>query len=104
MIKWNLNLKGKINLGVKLKGARVLFLCSTDNMIWQFLVSHVKDLEDYGAHVDCVCSKTGFWFNQLAENYKLNMIDIPMCRIPWKIKNFKSYYIPITSFKSALSV
>ena len=78
-------------MGVKLKGAKVLFLCSTDNMIWQFLVSHVKDLEDYGAHVDCVCSKTGFWFNQLAENYKLNMIDIPMCRIPWKIKNFKAY-------------
>ena len=80
-----------MELSVRLKGARVLFLCSTDNMIWQFLIPHVKDLQEFGATVDCVCAKTGFWFDKLVNEHQFNMIDVPMCRLPWKVKNYKAY-------------
>lgn len=76
---------------VKLKGARVLFLCSTDNMIWQFLIPHIKDLQQFGATVDCVCTRTGFWFDRLIKDHNFNMIEVPMCRLPWKMKNFRAY-------------
>ena len=80
-----------MELSVKLKGAKVLFLCSTDNMIWQFLIPHVKDLQKFGATVDCVCTKTGFWFDSLVKDHQFNMINVPMCRLPWKLKNYKAY-------------
>lgn len=76
---------------IKLKGARVLLLCTTDNMIWQFLLPHIRDLEEYGATVDCVCSRTGFWFSELQEKYGLNMIELPMKRKPINMTNWKAY-------------
>lgn len=76
---------------VKLKGAKVLFLCTTDNMIWQFLVPHIKDLNSFGATVDCVCSKTGFWFDELRDKYNLNMIEVEMKRKPINLTNLKAY-------------
>ncbi len=76
---------------IKLNGSKVLLLCTTDNMIWQFLIPHVKDLISFGAKVDCVCSKTGFWFDELKEKFGFNMIEIPMERKPLKLTNFKAY-------------
>lgn len=76
---------------VKLNGSKVLMLCTTDNMIWQFLIPHVKDLISFGASVDCVCSKTGFWFDELRDKFGFNMIEIPMERKPLKLKNLKAY-------------
>lgn len=71
--------------------SRIMFIATTDNMIWQFLIPHIKDLESYGARVDCFCAKTGFWFDELREKYKLNMIQIPFERSPFKLKNLKAY-------------
>ena len=76
---------------VKLNGAKVMLICTTDNMIWQFLLPHIEDLKAYGAQVDCVCSNTGFWFNELKEKYGLNMIEVPMERSPLKKTNLKAY-------------
>lgn len=76
---------------IKIKNSKILFICTTDNMIWQFLVPHIKDLISYGAKVDCVCSKTGFWFDELSEKYGLNMIELPMKRMPINLTNWKAY-------------
>lgn len=76
---------------IKFNGAKVLLLCSTDNMIWQFLLPHIKDLQSYGAEVCCVCTKTGFWFDELKNKHNLNVIDLPMTRSPLSLKNLKAY-------------
>ena len=76
---------------VKLNGARVLLICSTDNMIWQVLIPHIKDLQKYGATIDCVCSKTGFWFDELKTKYEFNMINVPMTRLPTTFKNYGAF-------------
>ena len=76
---------------IKFNGANVLLLCTTDNMIWQFLLPHIKDLECFGAKVDCVCNRTGFWFDELKEKYGLNMIELAMKRKPINLTNFKAY-------------
>ncbi len=76
---------------IKLKDSKILLICTTDNMIWQFLLPHIKDLQEYGATVDCVCSKTGFWFDELKTKYGLNMIEVPMERSPLKLVNLKAY-------------
>lgn len=75
----------------KLNGAKVMLICTTDNMIWQFLLPHIQDLKSYGAEVDCVCTKTGFWFDELKNKYGLNMIDIAMKRSPVNLTNWKAY-------------
>jgi len=77
---------------VKLNNSKILFLCSTDNMIWQFLLPHIKDLQNYGATVDCVCAKTGFWFDELKNEHNLNLVNIPITRMPLSIKNLKAYF------------
>ena len=76
---------------IEFENIRIMFIATTDNMIWQFLIPHIKDLENYGAKVDCFCAKTGFWFDELREEYKLNMIEIPFERSPFKLKNLKAY-------------
>lgn len=76
---------------IKLKNAKVLMLSTTDNMIWQFLIPHVKDLQGFGAQVDCVCSKTGFWFDELKQKFGFNMIEVPMKRKPINATNLKAY-------------
>lgn len=75
-----------------IKNSKILFLCTTDNMIWQFLIPHINDLLSYGAKVDCVCSKTGFWFDELKSKYNFNMIDIKMKRKPINLTNLKAYF------------
>lgn len=80
-----------VEITKKLNESKVLLICTTDNMIWQFLIPHVQDLISYGAKVDCVCSKTGFWFDELRDKFGFNMIEIPMHRTPWKKVNFSAY-------------
>lgn len=76
---------------LKLNNSKILLLCTTDNMIWQFLIPHIQDLTAYGAKVDCVCSKTGFWFEELQNTFNFNMIEIDMKRKPINLTNYKAY-------------
>ncbi len=75
---------------LKFSNMKILFICSTDNMIWQFLIPHINDLLAYGAKVDCVCSKTGFWFDSL-KDMGFNMIELKLKRSPVNMTNFKGY-------------
>lgn len=66
-------------------------IATTDNMIWQFLIPHIRHLQSMGNTVECVCSKTGFWFDELRDKFGFTMHEIEFCRSPFKLKNFKAY-------------
>ncbi len=70
---------------------KIMLVCTTDNMIWQFLIPHINDLISMGAKVDCYCSKTGFWFDELRDKFKLNIYDVSLTRSPFNFKNIKGY-------------
>ena len=67
---------------------KVLIVSTTDNMIWQFLIPHIKMLEARGNSVECVCAKTGFWFDELRDKYGFLMHELNFTRFPLTIKNF----------------
>lgn len=70
---------------------RILVVCTTDSMIWNFLVPHIKELEFIGYHVACACSITGPYFNDLISIYGLHMNEIGFERSPFRVSNFKAF-------------
>ena len=74
-----------------LTNKKIMLVSTTDNMIWQFLMPHIKHLESLGNTVECFCAKTGFWFDELKEKHNLTMHEMDFGRNPLKIKNFKAY-------------
>lgn len=69
---------------------KILFLCTTDSMIWNFMVSHIKRLEQEGCTVECATSITGPYFKEL-QNNGLTMHEIPFKRSPYDLQNIKAY-------------
>lgn len=74
-----------------LTNKKIMMIASTDNMIWQFMIPHIKHLQELGNEVECVCSKTGFWFDELKEKYGFVVHEIDFGRNPLKLKNIKAY-------------
>ena len=74
-----------------MENKKIMMLATTDNMIWQFLLPHIKQLQEMGNTVECVCAKTGFWFDELQEKFGLKCYDIPFERSPIKPQNLKAY-------------
>lgn len=70
---------------------KVLVVCTTDSMIWCFLIPHIKFLQEKGCEVECACSRTGFYFDELVEKYHLVLHEIPFERKPFKWNNIKAY-------------
>ena len=70
---------------------KIMMITTTDNMIWQFLIPHIKYLQQQGNKVECVCSKTGFWFDELRDKYGFTMHEIDFARSPFKPQNIKAY-------------
>jgi hypothetical protein len=68
-----------------------MMITTTDNMIWQFMIPHIKHLQSLGNTVECVCSKTGFWFDELRDKFGFTMHEIDFERSPLKLKNIKAY-------------
>lgn len=73
-----------------LNGKKVLVITSTDNMIWQFLIPHIKDMQKMGATVECVCNETDFFFHSLEKEFGLKMHKIDIPRKPLSLKIFKA--------------
>lgn len=67
-----------------------MVVTTTDNMIWQFLIPHIQDLQKCN-EVECVCAKTGFWFDELRDKYHFVMHEIDFARNPFKFKNIRAY-------------
>ena len=74
-----------------IENKKIMMVATTDNMIWQFLLPHIKHLQDLGNKVECVCDKTGFWFDELQDKYGLKMHQISFARNPLSLKNLKGY-------------
>lgn len=74
-----------------LTNKKIMMISTTDNMIWQFMLPHIKHLQELGNVVECVCAKTGFWFDELKDKHNLVVHDIDFGRNPIKLKNFKAY-------------
>lgn len=60
-------------------------------MIWQFLIPHIKHLKELGNEVECVCARTGFWFDELSEKHGIVMNEINFKRNPFCIENIKGF-------------
>lgn len=74
-----------------LTNKKIMMISTTDNMIWQFMLPHIKHLQDLGNTVECVCSRTGFWFDELKDKHNLIVHEIDFGRNPFKLKNIKAY-------------
>ena len=74
-----------------LTNKKIVVISTTDNMIWQFLLPHIRHLQDLGNVVECVCNKTGFWFDELKEKHGLVVHQIDFGRNPLKLQNLKAY-------------
>lgn len=70
---------------------RILIVCTTDSMIWNFLIPHIKEMEKKGYYVECASSITGDFYNNLIKQYGIKMNEIPFERSPYNTKNIKAY-------------
>lgn len=70
---------------------RVLVVCTTDSMIWNFLIPHIKELENTGCYVECASSITGNFFDNLIKEHNIKMNEIPFERSPYNRKNIQAY-------------
>lgn len=71
---------------------KVLILCTTDSMLTNFLVPHIKNMEKKGYYVDCACSITGDFFAILRDVFKFNMYEIGFERSPFSLKNISAFF------------
>lgn len=71
---------------------KILVLCTTDSMIWNFLVPHIKALEKQGYTVECACSVTGNYFDDLKKIHNLKMNRFNFKRSPYKLSNFTELF------------
>jgi len=69
---------------------KIMILCTTDNMITQFLLPHIRDMQEMGATVECVCARTGKWFDEIVEQ-GITCHEIAFERSPIKFANLKAY-------------
>lgn len=74
-----------------MENKKIMMLATTDNMIWQFLLPHINDLQDMGNTVECVCARTGFWFEELQNKYGLICHEVNLPRNPIHPSIFKGW-------------
>lgn len=71
---------------------KILILCTTDSMIWNFLIPHIKNLMGGGKNIECACAKTGFYFNELKQILGVQMYEIGFERSPYNFNNIHAYF------------
>lgn len=71
---------------------KILFVTTTDYMIWNFLIPHIKEFIRLGHIVECACARTSFYFDELKNNYNLVLHEINFERFPFKVQNIKAYF------------
>lgn len=72
--------------------ARILVVCTTDSMIWNFLIPHIKNLEKAGYAVECACSVTGEFFEDLKQQFGFVMHRVSFSRSPYDPMNIGAYF------------
>ncbi|MDR0696226.1 MAG: glycosyltransferase family 4 protein [Christensenellaceae bacterium] len=71
---------------------KVLFVTTTDSMIWHFLQPHIKAMMEDGYIVECACSKTGDYFDNIKAALNITVHKLHFSRRPFKLQNIKAYY------------
>lgn len=71
--------------------SKILVVCTTDSMIWNFLIPHIRKLEHEGHSVECACSETGKFFADLISVHGLRVHKIEFERSPYSLKNAKAF-------------
>ena len=69
---------------------KLLVVCTTDSMIWNFLIPHVRHWQNQGHSVDLACSRTGFYFEKL-QAMGFSMREVPFVRNPFNKRNVTAY-------------
>lgn len=72
---------------------KILILCTTDSMIWNFLIPHIEAMKKKKYSIECAASKTGIYFDELKYKYGIKIFEIPFTRTPISISNIKSFYL-----------
>lgn len=75
----------------RLNKKKILIVCTTDSMIWNFLIPHIFFLREKQIEVECVCSKTGFYYDELVDKYNIKLHEINFARNPIKKQNINAY-------------
>lgn len=70
---------------------KILVVSTTDSMIWNFLIPHIKYWQSKGNTVEIACSQTGFYFEELKAKYKFQMYNVPFERSPFKLSNIRAF-------------
>ena len=70
---------------------KMLVVCTTDSMIWNFLIPHIEYWKEKGNTVDIACSKTGFYFDELANKHGYTMFEMPFTRFPFSTANMRAF-------------
>ncbi|MDR0751054.1 MAG: glycosyltransferase family 4 protein [Christensenellaceae bacterium] len=74
-----------------LKASKILIVTTTDSMIWHFLVPHIKSMLTNGCIVECACSKTGFYFDNLKSSLKIKIHELHFNRHPLRLQNLTAF-------------
>lgn len=69
---------------------KLLVLCTTDSMIWNFLIPHIKEIQFKGIEVECACSQTGFYFKEVEKMTGCITHEIPFARNPCSTSNIRA--------------
>lgn len=70
----------------------ILIVCTTDSMIWNFLIPHIYELEKMGYSVECACARTGIYFEELTQKFHLTVTEIDFKRSPYSFKNVLAFF------------
>ena len=71
---------------------KILIVCTTDSMIWNFLVPHIYEMQKKGLSVECACSRTGFYFDELVNKNGFILHEINFARNPFKVQNIRAFF------------
>lgn len=74
-----------------LNGKKILVVSTTDDMIGNFMIPHIKQMQQMGAEVHCACNKHSHHFDTVKEQTGAIMHDIYLTRNPFNLKLFKGY-------------
>lgn len=70
---------------------KILIVCTTDSMIWNFLIPHIQNMESKGYQVECACSITGDFFDLLKNKFGFKMHEVGFERSPFNLKNVSAF-------------
>lgn len=71
---------------------KILIVCTTDSMIWNFLIPHIYSLQERGYIVECACSKTGFYFEEMECKHNITVHELHVVRSPFNFNNIRAIY------------